>query len=279
MFIGCERCTCPPPCNLTCPEQATLENEPCPSFVDTTNGGCDATPLHFLPLTCNDTYCGTGYSDPNYTDSDWYGLRLSEPTQVRICVNSAFNGYLSLYQPGGSLNPCLDKDLIECLPIAGCQGGQCISICLPVGVYMVEFTATGLEPVFCYEYVLWTDCSPCVPSVCQAPDSLVIHYPDSMGVSDSLENVALYWAAVPGATEYRIYRTSNNNSLNIVQPANYVATTTLTQFLHEGVIINNGINDIWIYQVVAYCGTNASPCDVVPTAVKPQEPQIITPRE
>ncbi len=279
VFVGCENCTCIPPCEITCPPQALLENEPCPSYIDTTDGGCDTEPHRFLPLGCGDTYCGTGFSDQNYTDTDWYSLRVSDPSQVRLCVASTFNGYLNIYRRGPSLDPCVHRDLLDCIFVVGCQGTQCLSLCLPVGVYLVEFRPTGFEPVNCWDYVLTTQCSPCEPTVCIAPDSLVIHYPDSMGVSDSLENVALYWSAVPGATEYRIYRTSNNNSLLIVQPANYVASTANTFFLHEGVIDNNGVNEIWIYEVVAYCGTNHEPCDVVPTAVMPKEPQMIQPRE
>ncbi len=279
LAVGCTFCDCRPPCEITCPPQAILENEPCPSFIDTTDGGCNTTPHRFLPIGCGDTYCGTGYSDPNYTDTDWYGLRVGDPSQVRLCVTSEFNGYLSIYRPGPSLDPCAHRDLLDCIYVVGCQGIQCISLCLPQGVYLVEFRPTGLEFVNCWDYALAAVCSPCEPTVCQAPDSLVIHYPDSMGVSDSLQNVALYWTPVLGATEYRIYRTSNNNSLNIVQPANYVASTTATQFLHEGVIINNGINEIWIYQVVAYCEANHPPCDVVPTVVMPQHPNIVTPRE
>ncbi len=279
LSIACEPCDCGPPCTLVCPENALLENEPCPSFVDTTNGGCDSNPRDFLRLLCNQTYCGTAYSDPSYTDQDWYRLLVVAPSQVRLCVNSEFNGYLSIYQRGPGLDPCPGSDLIDCRYIAGCQGLQCVSLCLTSGTYLVEFSPTGLEPVNCWDYILSAACSPCEPEICPAPDSLVIHYPDSMGVSDSLENVALYWSAVPGATEYRIYRTSSNNGGIVVQPANYVASTNNTFYLHEGVVLNNGVTEIWIYEVVAYCEYNTEPCDDLPAAATPQEPRLLRPRE
>lgn len=278
LFIGCEQCQCDAPCVVACPDTANLENETCPSFPDTFNSGCDNQPPRFLPLFCNDMYCGTSYSDPSYTDSDWYLLRVGDPSQVRVCVNSEFNGYLSIYEPGGGLNPCNQRDLIECLPIVGCQGGQCITVCLNAGLYMVEFTPTGLEPVNCWDYVLWTACSPCEPLVCPAPDSLVIHYPDTVLASDPETDIVLYWNAIPGATEYRIYRSSDNNSPVIVTPANYVGSTTNTFFVHGNVIAFGG-NDIWIYEIVAYCGTGAIPCDEVSTAIEPEKPRVITPRE
>lgn len=278
LFIGCEQCPCDAPCVVECPDTANFENELCPSFPDTFNCGCDNQPPRFLPLFCNDAYCGTSYSYLSFVDSDWYLLRVGDPSQVRICVNSEFDGYLSIFEPGGGLNPCNQRDLIECLPIAGCQGGQCISVCLREGIYLVEFTPTGLEPVNCWDYVLWTACSPCEPLVCPAPDSLVIHYPDTVLASDPETDIVLHWEAIPAATEYRIYRSSDNNSPVIVTPANYVGSTTNTYFVHGNVIAFGG-NEIWIYQIVAYCGTGAIPCDEIPAAIRPEEPRVITPRE
>ena len=281
LLIGCEQCECGPPCTLECPTNALHENEPCPSFVDTTDGGCDSRYTEFLPLRCGDIYCGTGYSDPNYTDSDWYHLRIEDaPQQVRLCVASEFDGYLTIFTRGPSLDdPCHPRDIVDCRLIVGCQGTQCLSVCLPVGEYNVSFAPTGLTLVNCWNYILAAACSPCEPVVCEAPDSLVIHYPDSLSGADSLVNVVLYWPPVPGADEYRIYRTSQNNNPVIVTPANYIASTVDTFFIHQN-ILSFGVEEVYIYQVVAYCRYNHPPCvDSPAAAIKPITPSLVVPKE
>ena len=145
---------------------------------------------------------------------------------------------------------------------------------------MVKYTPAPDEELFsCRDYLISLDCSPCVPMVCEAPDSVVIHYPDTLGAGDELEDIVLYWPPVMGADEYRVYRTSNNNDASFVpSPLTFVATTTDTFFVHENVV-SVGVNEIWIYYVVSYCRYDGVPCDVVPTAVMPKQPQMIQPRE
>ncbi|MBK6765563.1 MAG: hypothetical protein IPG71_04310 [bacterium] len=270
VLIACQSCACPAPCEVTCPQGALLENEPCPSLVDTTNGGCAADEQLFLPLGCGQVYCGTSIAFlGGYVDTDWYRLLVPQPSQVRLCVSSEFDGYLSLYVRGPGTDPCDQRDLVDCEFIAGCQGAQCISMCLPAGIYFAEFKPTGFQAVECWDYVLAAVCSACEPTVCEAPDSLVISYPDSLNPDDPITDVTLRWPPVPGATEYRVYRTSDNNSVLIPTPVTYVATTLDTFFVHDGVIVNDGTNEIWIYYVLSYCEYTHEPCDVVPTAIEP----------
>ncbi len=278
IFVGCEACQCGPPCEVICPTGSTLENEPCPSFVDSTNGGCNTEPQHFLPLQCNQVYCGTGFATPNYVDTDWYRLLVTSPSQVRLCVTSEFDGYLNLYVRGPRPNGCDALDLVDCIYVVGCQGIQCISDCLPRGIYYAEFRPAGFQNVNCWDYTLAAVCSDCQPTVCEAPDSVVISYPDLLDAPNPVTDITLRWPPVPGATEYRIHRV-DNNTVFVPGPGNYVAATSDTFYTHPGVIAFGGADEVWIYYVVAYCAYNHEPCDVVPAAVRPEEPRIIAPRE
>ncbi|MBL0062289.1 MAG: hypothetical protein IPP40_12590 [bacterium] len=275
IFVGCESCTCPTPCEVTCPPNALLENEPCPSNIDTVNGGCDVTQPRFSRISCGDVYCATSFYSADYVDLDWYRFVLLENHQVRICASSEFDGYLRLFSEGPSPVNCDLIDLVDCQVVNGCEGIQCLSVCLSPGIYNIQWTP--LEHVNCGDYLLSMVCGDCQPTVCEAPDSVVIHYPDTIGAGNELEDIVLYWPPVPTADEYRIYRTSDNNGPFIPSPANYVATTNNTFFVHENVIAVGG-NDIWIYYVLSYCRFNHPEC-FNPAAIMPQEPQIITPRE
>jgi hypothetical protein len=279
LFIGCESCSCEPPCPIVCPQDAREEGEPCPAVIDTTNGGCDSDPHAFLPFGCDVLYCGTSWANGLNYDTDWYRFILTEPRQVRICMNTEFSSYLNLFAAGPGTDGCESTDLIECAPIYSCEGTQCISACLPPGRYYVSVIPQPGILFSCWQYWLGMVCAPCEPAVCEAPDSLLIHYPDSNGTGNIYEDAVLYWPPVPGADEYRIYRTSNNNSTNIVTPANFIASTTDTFFVHDNILFF-GADEIYIYQVVAYCRYDYPPCDQVPTsAIKPVSPDILIPKE
>ncbi len=279
LFIGCESCTCNPPCEVPCPQDARIENEPCPGNVDTTNGGCDTDPQNFLEIGCDVLYCGTSFSNGVTSDQDWYFMPVLQPTQVRLCVSSEFDGTLSLYSRGPGRDGCENIDLVECTPIAACQGFQCLSVCLSPGVYFINYEPQPGQVFSCWNYLLGAVCSDCEPARCEAPDSVVIHFPDTIGVGNELEDIALYWPPVPGVDEYRIYRTSDPVGVFIPSPFTYVATTNDTFFVHEDVIpLGNPVEE-YIYYVVGYCRHDFPPCDVVPTVVTPPAPDIIMPRE
>ncbi|MCB9357559.1 MAG: hypothetical protein H6505_03210 [Calditrichaeota bacterium] len=278
--VACEACPCPPPCDVICPEGGLPENEPCPSFNDTTNGGCDSPLRRALPLRCGNDRCGTGFADPgvNYVDSDWYRMLVNDTNQVRLCLESEFDAVLNLWYRGPGVDDCIGLDLVDCITVPACST-LCLSNCLSNGLYYAEVQPTGFMPVPCLPYVLSMDCSPCEPSGCEAPDSVVIAYPDTLDAGDSYADIVLRWPPVPGASEYRIYRSPNNNNPVVVSPANYVATTTDTFFVDTGRIVNNGIYEIFIYEITAYCGYNHPPCDQVPTAREPKSDWPLTPRK
>jgi len=278
LFIGCESCTCTPPCDVVCPEFGIQEIEPCPAVVDTFNGGCDGD--GFTRLFCGDVHCARSYNLPQRVDSDWYRMLLTESRQVRVCVDSEFDGLLSLYARGPERPDCQSYDLIECMLISQCGGYQCLSVCLPPGIYDVSYRPQNNAAFFeCRDYVLAAACSDCQPTRCEAPDSVVIHFPDTIGVGNALEDIVLYWPPVPGVSEYRIYRTSDPVGVFIPSPLTYVATTNDTFFVHEDIIpLGNPVEE-YIYYVLGYCRHDFPPCDVVPTVVMPPAPDIITPRK
>lgn len=256
--VFCFACECTPACDVVCPPSARLEGEPCPVFLDTTNGGCD-TQSNIQLLSCNDEVCGTSSSILPYSDSDWYRLTVEDPTGVRICLDAEFNATIRVFASDSAHSPCVHLELIQCEYVAKCAGPTCPIVCLPPGQFYVVVHAEGPELFNCQDYYLSTACTDCIPLECPAPDSVVIHYPDTLGIGNDLEDIALYWTPVPGAYEYRIFRTSNPNGTFFPTPTTYVATTTDTFFVHEDVVFFN-VNEEYIYYIVARCSYNPDPC-------------------
>jgi hypothetical protein len=82
------------PCSVTCPDGAGDEGEPTcgPDYIDTTNGGCNASPPALQTLAASDdecvTVCGTSGTyaagSSTYRDTDWYEIGgTGQPVTVR----------------------------------------------------------------------------------------------------------------------------------------------------------------------------------------------------
>jgi len=78
-----------PPCDLTIPGGADLENEPdCGLPTDTVNGGCNSVPQVFSTVECGTPMFGSTAWDPSigFRDTDWYLFVLDEDDTVNVSV-------------------------------------------------------------------------------------------------------------------------------------------------------------------------------------------------
>jgi len=75
----------PEPCEVICDPTKTPEGEPCGfggGGIDVTNGGCNSSPPVFSPISCGEEYCGTGYFDGSFRDTDWYEMFCPDETEI-----------------------------------------------------------------------------------------------------------------------------------------------------------------------------------------------------
>lgn len=169
-----EACTT---CRVTCPPDATTENEPCitdPNFPGF-NDGCNLDPPAFENLTCGQTVCGTAFYDGEVRDTDWYKLVLAEPAELTLTAEAEYElalGLIEQINPGapgcnnitGSINPFA--------VVLKCEPAVVTTACLPAGTYYVFIAPAFGLPTDCAAYTLTATCSPCPPAYCPAGSEL-----------------------------------------------------------------------------------------------------------
>ena len=240
--VDCQPCPCPgDSCHVVC--DATPEGEPCPNVPDNFNAGCHSTPPSFRNIECPTTICGTAFAQNGVRDEDWYRVRVFDPDTIWWCVEAEFPVEIAMFAAGPGLNPCLDHDTLDCARGDSCEI-VCVGACVEPGLYFFYVAPLAFDSIVCRDYRASLLCTICGPQHCDAPDSVVIHYPTIAN-----DDIHLYWPPVPAADEYRIYR-SDNSELP-PSPLTYLATTTDTFFVDTGIIGAAAIKNF--YTVVAHC--------------------------
>jgi hypothetical protein len=90
---------------VECPDGGIQESETC---GDDINGGCAMAPgsESYEPISCDNTICGTVWSDGSTRDTDWYLLTLTEATLFTWSVTADFPMMTIVLLPGPSGNEC-----------------------------------------------------------------------------------------------------------------------------------------------------------------------------
>jgi hypothetical protein len=158
-----------------CPEAGLPEDEPnCGLPQDVVNGGCNASPSVFSPITCGQTYFGTAAFDGSTRDTDWYEITVEEPTIFTWSATPEFAAIIGLVEtdPPGA-GDCADHTgYLNPFALGG--AGETVSVttdCLPPGTYWFFVAPDFSEVVTCpapYEATLTCE-HPCVLPV-QPPE-------------------------------------------------------------------------------------------------------------
>ena len=99
--LNVSECYPPVPCEVVCPDGATIEGEPLcgPGYLDPFNGGCNSTPPVFTYLQCDGDplyFCGESgtwydpYSGYYSRDTDWLSFTLTETKTVKLTTCAEF---------------------------------------------------------------------------------------------------------------------------------------------------------------------------------------------
>ena len=82
--------TLAPPCHITFPPGAFLENEACGTEI---NGGCNTIPATYTQIQCGTTVIGgTAWATGNMRDTDWYQFFLPNGGTVRWTGHERWRG-------------------------------------------------------------------------------------------------------------------------------------------------------------------------------------------
>jgi hypothetical protein len=82
------------PCDTTCPGDGVFEQEPCGTD---TNGGCNAVPVAYEPITPGVPMCGTFWAAGGTRDTDWFSFSVAGTSQnVTLSVNASFGTAVGL---------------------------------------------------------------------------------------------------------------------------------------------------------------------------------------
>lgn len=174
-------------CDVTCPPNALLENEPdCYDFYrDSTNTGCNCeefvppTVCTFTDIECGDMYCGTSgtYLQINpatgdsalYRDTDWYRLVLTQPMIVTWSAVASFESQLLIISAGAT--SCYDQ-VLNFAYGTPCAEVNLTSRCLPAGTYYLWMGPRYFDGVPCgSDYYAWVSCEPC--TYCESTPAVV----------------------------------------------------------------------------------------------------------
>lgn len=226
-------------------------------------------------ITCGDTVCGliTADTGPDHLNFTVLGF------ECKLVTIDAFGDDTPGFYPfGQGLNSHLILyDDTTCVPIIqddndGVGSDARVQVCLDPGTYRLRVsngTSGTTGP-----WIIATSCSPCVLPPCPEPDSVVIVYPAQNGFGNPFQDIELQWPPVPGAIDYQIYGTDDNNDPLIVTPANFLGSATGTHFVHENIV---SLSDaVWIYQVVTVC-SDGDPCAPAPPAARKPEMNPVSP--
>ena len=118
------------PCVVNCPPGATPEPESCSLDL---NGGCNSTPPVFSDIACGDTICGTAWANTSLRDTDWYILRLANPSLITYTGVAEFP-FLMFVINAGDTTVCGDESIVSSATADPCSTAT-ISASLAAGVW------------------------------------------------------------------------------------------------------------------------------------------------
>jgi hypothetical protein len=116
----------PAPCDIQTPAGATPESEL--ACGDNANGGCNASPRAFDPISLGETVTGTLWNTLTSFDQDWYEFTLEEAKIVTLTSRSQLAVELVLFEPEFTPNNCFGPQpivrrtpnfLSPCTPLSG----------------------------------------------------------------------------------------------------------------------------------------------------------------
>jgi len=139
------------PCELSCPPDAVLEEEPpCgEGYVDVTNGGCNSDPPVFGEITLGTTICGeTGtwvFAGEQQRDTDWYAFTLAEPQALTLEFTAEYplEGFIVSYSDCDNYTVINQGVAQPCLPYT------MSTPCLQAGEYALVFAPQNFAGVPC----------------------------------------------------------------------------------------------------------------------------------
>jgi hypothetical protein len=163
------------PCELECPPDATLEDEPdCgEDYEDVTNGGCNSDPPVFGAIADGETVCGTMgtylYQGENRRDTDWFLFSLDEPSIISLSGQAEYPVQMAVV----SYTDCDDYTIIANITGEECQDIALTTSCVLPGDYVVFVAPTEFSGVPCgtFYYVSLTTevCEPAGGDYCTDP--------------------------------------------------------------------------------------------------------------
>jgi hypothetical protein len=112
------------PCALTPPVGSIVENELCGTDG---NGGCNATPNAYQPISCGQTVFGNAWATNGNRDLDWYQFQLVEPGVVTWSATAEFPYNLYIVDISNCANPAI----LATASFMACQNG---SISYPITI-------------------------------------------------------------------------------------------------------------------------------------------------
>jgi hypothetical protein len=127
------------PCIVECPAGANIEPDDCdfgnPAPNDQVNGGCNATPPAFTEILCDKWYCGTGYFDGAFRDTDWWELApLAGSATFTIKGQSEFDSVYGRVENGG-VPACPVLAFAEFVVLSNCTDAALVTAELIPGTY------------------------------------------------------------------------------------------------------------------------------------------------
>jgi hypothetical protein len=128
------------PCVVECPAGANLEPDDCqfgnPAPNDLVNGGCNATPPTFTNVVCDKVYCGTGYFDGAFRDTDWWQmLPLLASATFTVKGQSEFDSVYGRVQNMGLPSCAGVSAFAEFVVLGNCTDANLVTARLDPGTY------------------------------------------------------------------------------------------------------------------------------------------------
>jgi hypothetical protein len=128
------------PCIVECPAGSNLEPDDCqfgnPAPNDQVNGGCNATPPAFTAIVCDKLYCGTGYFDGAFRDTDWWKLApLGASATFTVKGRSEFDSVYGRVQNNGVDSCAGVSAFAEFVVLPNCVDANLVTARLDPGTY------------------------------------------------------------------------------------------------------------------------------------------------